>query len=103
MIPSPCTIILTWYIEHHPRVEEQWNSSGVSYQSGVSAIPLNSLRVKMETDKSSLTEGGVDITMFILPPEKFLQFDWLRAVVFQLKFDIPKINVKITNLLCVVV
>ena len=64
--------ILTWCIEHHAQVEEQWNSSGVSYQSGVSAIPLNSSRVKMETDKSSLTEGSVDITMFILLQEKFL-------------------------------
>ena len=64
--------ILTWCIEHHPQVKEQWNSSGVSYQSGVSAIPLNSSRVKMETDKSSLTEGNVDITMFILLHEKFL-------------------------------
>ena len=64
--------ILTWYIEHHPRVEEQWNSSGVSYQSGVSAILSNSSRVRMETDKSSLTKGGVDIAMVILLHEKFL-------------------------------
>ena len=80
--------ILTWYIEHHPRVEEQWNSSGVSYQSGVSAILSNSSRVRMETDKSSLTEGGVDIAMVILLYEKFLRFDWLRAVVFQLNLKI---------------
>ena len=81
--------ILTWYIEHHPRVEEQWNSSGVSYQSGVSAILSNSSRVRMETHKSSLTEGGVDIAMVILLHEKFLRFDWLRAVVFQLNLKIP--------------
>ena len=76
--------ILTWYIEHHPRVEEKGKSSGVSYQSGVSEILSNSSRVRMETHKSSLTEGGVDITMVILLYEKFLRFDWLRAVVFQL-------------------
>ena len=46
--------ILTWYIEHHPLVEEQWNSSGISNQSGVSAILSNSSRVKMKTDNSSL-------------------------------------------------
>ena len=93
--------ILTWYIEHHPRVEGQWNSSGISYQSGVSAILLNSSRVRMETDKSSLTEGGVDITMFILLHEKFLQFDWLRAVAFQL--NLKYLHVKITKRLWVVV
>ena len=80
--------ILTWYIEHHPRDEEQWNSSGVSYQSGVSAILSNSSRVRMETHKSSLTEGGVDIAMVILLYEKFLRFAWLRAVVFQLNLKI---------------
>ena len=93
--------ILTWYIEHPPQVEEQWNSSAVSYQSGVSAILSNSSRVKLETDKSSLTEGGVDITVFILLHEKFLQFDWLRAVVFQLNLKYP--HVEITNFLRVVV
>ena len=90
--------ILTWYIENHPQVEEQWNSAGVS---GVSGILLNSSRVEMETDKSSLTEGGVDITMFILLDEKFLQFDWLRAVLFQL--NLKYLHGKITNLLWVVV
>ena len=40
------------------------------------------------------------ITSFILY-EKFLQFDWLRAVVFQLHLKYP--HVKITKLLRVVV
>ena len=40
------------------------------------------------------------ITSFILY-EKFLQFDWLRAVVFQL--NLKYLHVKITNLLRVVV
>ena len=38
---------------------------------------------------------------FILLYEKFLQFDWLRAVVFQL--NLKYLHVKITNLLRVVV
>ena len=42
-----------------------------------------------------------DICIFILLQEKFLQFDWLRAVVFQLNFKY--LHVKITNLLWVVV
>ena len=37
----------------------------------------------------------------ILPQEKFLQFDWLRAVVFQL--NLKYLHVKITNLRRVVV
>ena len=37
----------------------------------------------------------------ILVHEKFLQFDWLRAVVFQL--NLKYLHVKITNLLWVVV
>ena len=36
------------------------------------------------------------ITSFILLHEKFLQFDWLRAVVFQL--NLKYLHVKITNL-----
>ena len=41
------------------------------------------------------------ILIFILLHEKFLQFDWLRAVVFQL--NLKYLHVKITNLLRVVV
>ena len=43
----------------------------------------------------------VSITHFILLQEKFLQFDWLRAVVLQ--FNLKYLHVKITNLLGVVV
>ena len=39
--------------------------------------------------------------LVILLHEKFLQFDWLRAVVFQL--NLKYLHVKITNLLRVVV
>ena len=41
------------------------------------------------------------ITGIILQHEKFLQFDWLRAVIFQL--NLKYLLVKITNLLRVVV
>ena len=41
------------------------------------------------------------ISAFILLHEKFRQFDWLRAVVFQL--NLKNLHVKITNLLWVVV
>ena len=41
------------------------------------------------------------ISRVILLHEKFLQFDWLRAVVFQL--NLKYLHVKITNLLWVVV
>ena len=42
-----------------------------------------------------------DISCVILLHEKFLQFDWLRAVVFQL--NLKYLHVKITNLLQVVI
>ena len=41
------------------------------------------------------------VTMFILLHKKFLQFDWLRAVVFQL--TLKYLHVKITKPLRVVV
>ena len=41
------------------------------------------------------------ISLFIPLHEKFLQFDWLRAVVFQL--NLKYLHVKITNLFQVVV
>ena len=44
---------------------------------------------------------GYGIHGFILLHEKLLQFDWLRAVVFQL--NLKYLHVKITNLLWVVV
>jgi len=45
-------------------------------------------------------EKNHNITCILLH-EKFLQFDWLRAVVFQL--NLKYLDVKITNLLWVVV
>ena len=46
-------------------------------------------------------DRGLIVMEFILLHEKFLQFDWLRAVVFQL--NLKYLQVKITNLLQVVV
>ena len=43
----------------------------------------------------------ISFNYFILLHEKFLQFDWLRAAVFQL--NLKYLQVKITNLLRVVV
>ena len=43
----------------------------------------------------------IKILLVILLHEKFLQFDWLRAVVFQL--NLKYLRVKITNLLRLVV
>ena len=49
----------------------------------------------------AISEGWFCISLFILLHEKFLQFDWLRAVVFQL--NLKYLHVKITKLLPVVV
>ena len=51
--------------------------------------------------KPHRTEMAKLIQPVILLQEKFLQFDWLRAVVFQL--NLKYLHVKITNLLRVVV
>ena len=53
-------------------------------------------------DKIEITINLVkSIFVVILLHEKFLQFDWFRAVVFQL--NLKYLHVKITNLLWVVV
>ena len=44
---------------------------------------------------------AIRVKVLILLHQKFLQFDWLRAVVFQL--NLKYLHVKITNLLRVVV
>ena len=49
----------------------------------------------------SISQVKLQINGVILLHEKFLQFDWLRAVVFQL--NLKYLHVKITNLLRVVV
>ena len=52
--------------------------------------------IERYTDVSS-----VSVSSFIPLHEKFLQFDWLKAVVFQL--NLKYLHVKISNLLRVVV
>ena len=46
-------------------------------------------------------DGAVRVKVLILLHQKFLQSDWLRAVVFQL--NLKYLHVKITNLLRLVV
>ena len=46
-------------------------------------------------------QRNIGITAIILLDEKFLQFDWLRAVVFQV--NLKYLHVKITNLFKAVV
>ena len=46
-------------------------------------------------------DGAIRVKVLILLHQKFLQSDWLRAVVFQL--NLKYLHVKITNLLRVVV
>ena len=55
------------------------------------------------TVKASFKRENTELAVIpvILLHEKFLQFDWLRAVVFQL--NLKYLHVKITNLLRVVV
>ena len=58
-------------------------------------------RVTLQLTLKESIEMRSKITSVILLHEKFLQFDWLRAVVFQL--NLKYLHVKITNLLRVVV
>ena len=51
--------------------------------------------------RAEITLPSFKLSPLILLHEKFLQFDWLRAVVFQL--NLKYLHVKITNLLRVVV
>ena len=50
--------------------------------------------------QSAVSQELMDYKLILLH-EKFLQFDWLRAVVFQL--NLKYLHVKITNLVRVVV
>ena len=59
---------------------------------------MNKNKTKLEKVGDNLEDEN---NIFILLREKFLQFDWLRAVVFQL--NLKYLHVKITNLLWVVV
>ena len=65
-----------------------------------SSIPLV-LEDSLGMDRFPLACFIQNVSPFILLHEKFLQFDWLRAVVFQL--NLKYLHVKITNLPWVVV
>ena len=62
---------------------------------------INTNEIPGELLRENLISSHVKITCFILLHEKFLQFDWLRTVVFQL--NLKYLHVKITNPLPVVV
>ena len=62
---------------------------------------INTNEIPGELLRENLISSHVKITCFILLHEKFLEFDWLRAVAFQL--NLKYLHVKITNLLPVVV
>ena len=51
--------------------------------------------------RAEITLPSFNLSPLILLHEKFLQFDWLRGVVFQL--NLKYLHVKITNVLWVVV
>ena len=71
-----------------------WNTNMPAVMSCENALYVHTFR-------RILTGVILHLSKFILPHEKFLQFDWLRAVVFQL--NLKYLHVKITNLLWVVV
>ena len=65
-------------------------------------VPIQPQVIKLKELKfKCLHILSLPFNLFILLHEKFLQFDWLRAVVFQL--NLKYLHVKITNLLSAVV
>ena len=84
-------------------MEQIWNRTTTSF---LGFLRLEHAQATHEHTEQLTTRLGsvsfVDaITPFILLHEKFLQFDWLRAVLCQL--NLKYLHVKITNLLWVVV
>ena len=68
---------------------------------GFPGEPDKQLNPKKKVNTTTVDSRLADtITPIILLHQKFLQFDWLRAVVFQL--NLKYLHVKITNLLWVV-
>ena len=64
-------------------------------------VGITAIVPKFQTEVQLVCTVGIIINIIILLPEKFLQFDWLGAVVFQL--NLKYLHVKITNLSWVVV
>ena len=70
--------------------------------SGIDHVGLIQICLSAEATVSCVCEkNSLPVSLVILLHEKFLQFDWLRAVVFQL--NLKYLHVKITDLLWVVV
>ena len=64
-------------------------------------FPVNNLqKPHLWISNNLIKTCEAQIFLFILLHETFLQFDWLRAVVFQL--NLKQLHLKITNLLRVV-
>ena len=79
-----------------------WHKPNLVPRASVTFVQRMGQRTLWENPKS---EPQNPVSSFILLHEKFLQFDWLRAVVFQLnlKYYMWKLQTyKITNLLWVV-
>ena len=85
---------------HSPRADEALQIGGLSHQ-GQSPYCSGYESRRVQTIFRINLEIFILLKIFILLHEKFLQFDWLRVVVFQL--NLKYLHVKITNLLRVVV
>ena len=68
-------------------------------EAGILSISPSSEQIKERRIKEKRRTSNIN--RLILLHQKFLQFDWLRAVVFQL--NLKYLHVKITNPLWVVV
>ena len=73
----------------------------LSWMLKVPIVDPRNLQFIVLPSLSVLQSWSSAVTRFMLLQEKFLKFDWLRAVVFQL--NLKYLHVKITNLLQVVV
>ena len=61
-------------------------------------LPIQILKTDFHIQKELVLDNfSLVVALLILLHEKFVQFDWLRAVVFQL--NLKYLHVKITNVL----
>ena len=82
------------------RVVRFWSEIMLVISNRTRAARLSDFEItRMISDQIAL--HSVQLPLFILLHEKFLQFDWFRAMVFQL--NLKYLQVKITNLLRVVI
>ena len=64
-------------------------------------VKIKITEIPHEKKPNTAIRNEISTSLIKLLHEKFLQFDWLRAVIFQL--NLKYLHVKITNLLRVVV